>query len=172
MNRREFLRSAGVVSAGLTLPGGAALLGASPDAPWRTFEVTSEIEIAEPSGVTRVWLPTPPAAATVYQKPGETRFTAPGGTARAVTHSKTGATMIAAEWPQGVAPVLSATCRVATRDYAVDLSAPHRIARPSDASLTRFLQPTALLPTGGIVKEKASAITRGATADIDKARAI
>jgi hypothetical protein len=39
--------------------------------------VTCEIEIAGQSGVTRVWLPTPLATATVYQKPGAaTRFSA------------------------------------------------------------------------------------------------
>src|SRR5579872_2740991 len=125
MDRRQFLRCAGMVSAGLTMPrSAAALLAGSPGDGWRTFEVTSEIEVAEPAGVTRVWLPTPPAAATVYQKAGATTFSAPGGRARRLADAKSGATMIAAEWPEGVAPVLTATSRVATRDYAVDLSAP------------------------------------------------
>jgi transglutaminase-like putative cysteine protease len=38
--------------------------------------------------------------------------------------------------------------------------------------LEYFLRPTKLVPTDGIVKEKAMEITRGATTDVEKARAI
>jgi transglutaminase-like putative cysteine protease len=173
MNRREFLRCAGVVSAGLSLPGATRLLAARPEARWRTFEVTSEIELLRPSGVTRVWLPTPLDMATAYQKPdGPAKFSAPGGQARAATDPKTGATMIAGQWPDGVKPALTVTSRVSTRDYAVDLGAPGRRATASKASLARFLQPTSMLPTDGIVKATAMDITRGAAADVDKAHAI
>jgi transglutaminase-like putative cysteine protease len=173
MNRREFLRCAGVVSAGLTLPGASRLFAVRRADRWRTFEVTSEIEILKPSGVTRVWLPTPLETATVYQRPaGATTFAAPGGTAHAAVDRTTGATMIAAEWPEGVTPALTATSRVSTRDYAVDLAAARRGPAASRKSLARFLEPTSLLPTDGIVRSTAAEITRGAATDVDKAHAI
>ena len=58
MHRRDFLRSAGVVSASLAFPKTARLfaLGETPAA-WRTFEVTTRVEVLKPSGTTLVWLP-------------------------------------------------------------------------------------------------------------------
>ena len=48
MNRRDFLRSAGIASASLSLPD-AARLFTDGDAPvsWRTFEVTTRVEILD-----------------------------------------------------------------------------------------------------------------------------
>jgi transglutaminase-like putative cysteine protease len=173
VNRREFLRCAGVVSAGLSLPGGSRLFASAPAERWRTFEVTSEIEVLEPRGITRVWLPVPPSAPTVYQKPaGAGTLSAPDGNARVAVDRSTGASMIAAEWPQGVNPILTATFAVSTRDYAVDLSAPGRAKPISKAALAPFLRPTSLLPTDGVVHMTAMEITHGAASDVDKARAI
>ena len=58
MNRRDFLRSAVVVSASVALPKTAGLFAQSP-APgnWRTFEVTTRVEVLTSPGMTRVWLP-------------------------------------------------------------------------------------------------------------------
>jgi transglutaminase-like putative cysteine protease len=129
--------------------------------------------VLKPAGVTRVWLPTPPVAATPYQKPtGPTAFHADGGTARMAADARTGAAMIAAEWPDGIKPVLSATSRVAPRDYAVDVTGTARAPEIDKASLARYLQPTSLLPIDGIVKSTAAEITTGARTDVAKARAI
>ena len=80
--------------------------------------------------------------------------------------------IVAAEFPAGVKPVLTLTSRIATRDYAVDLSAPARAPKANPAELHYFLRPTKLLPTDGIVKETAEEITSGARTDVEKARAI
>jgi transglutaminase-like putative cysteine protease len=173
MTRREFLRCAGAVSAGLALPGTSSSFALAPAARWRTFEVTTDVEVLHPNGTTRVWVPLPARTATVYQKPaGADTFVAHGGTVRAVVDQKTGARMIAAEWPDGVKPLLTTTSLMATRDYAVDLAAARHGANAGKAELTRFLQPTSLLPTDGIVKARAIEITRNANTDVDKARAI
>ena len=69
-------------------------------------------------------------------------------------------------------PVLTLTSRVMTRDHAADLATP-TVPPPRDIrTLGRFLRPTRLIPTDGIVKTTADAITKGAGTDIDKARAI
>ena len=68
--------------------------------------------------------------------------------------------IIAAEFPEGVKPVLTVTSRVATRDWAVDFAGERRMPK-----MSAFLQPTKMIPTDGIVKEKATKIVKGATTD-------
>lgn len=60
---------------------------------------------------------------------------------------------------------------MATKNYAVDLSTSGR-TKEDPAGLEHFLRPTKLLPTDGIVKATATAITSGVKTDLDKARAI
>ena len=125
----------------------------------------------KPAGTTRVWVPGALGTETPYQKTLANTFNAPGGTARFVERADDALGMVAAEFPADVPPVVTVTSRVATRNVAVDLSGPRGVSE-SRGSLEHFLRPTALLPTDGIVKEKADAITRGATTDLEKARAI
>ncbi len=69
-------------------------------------------------------------------------------------------------------PIVTVTSRVATRNWAVDLSVRGKAQKASPAELKNFLRPTKLLPTDGIVKETAIEITGSARTDVDKARAI
>jgi transglutaminase-like putative cysteine protease len=81
--------------------------------------------------------------------------------------------IISAEFPAGVKPVLTLTSRVATRNYAVDLSRPVSMAPQADrAELEYFCRATRMLPTDGIVKTTATEIISGAKTDLAKARAI
>src|SRR5215470_18922060 len=92
MNRRAFLKVATAVPA-MALPGLASLARAQqqplglaplarpeqkPFAPWpgtwRTFEITTRVEVRRPSGVSRVWLPVPAVVAD-YQRPIENGWT-------------------------------------------------------------------------------------------------
>ncbi len=173
MKRRDFLRTAGVASAGLALPQRGRLFSwdTTTDG-WRTFEVTTHVEVLTPSGTTRVWVPAALVGETPYQKTLANTFDAPGGTARVVERAADSLGIIAAEFPTGVRPILTVTSRIATRDYAVDLAAPGQARKPRRGELEHFLQPTTLLPTDGIVKTTATEITSGATTDVDKARAI
>ena len=70
MNRRDFIRTT-------TLLPAAAAISALPQfslsafaaaAKWRVFEVTTKVEVLQPVGATRVWLPLPLVADTDYQK--------------------------------------------------------------------------------------------------------
>jgi transglutaminase-like putative cysteine protease len=174
MNRRDFVRSAGAVSASLAVSKTECLLaeGARSNS-WRTFEVKTRVEILKSSGATRVWLPAALISKTPFQKTLSTAFGAEGGTGRIVEGRADGLGIIAAEFPAGVKPVLTLTSRVSTRDYAVDLSAPRLgTEKRNRAELDHFLRPTKLLPIDGIVKATATEITRSAKTDLDKARAI
>jgi len=170
VNRREFLRSSGAWSAGLAFSSAAQRARAS--SAWRTFDVTTQIEVLQPQGETRVWLPAALAADTPFQKAVSNQFHAEGGTARIVESAADSLGIVAAEFPAGTKPVLTLTSRVSTRDFAVDLSAPAPPGRLSRAELRHFLRPTRLLPTDGIVHDTAIKITAGAATDRDKARAI
>jgi transglutaminase-like putative cysteine protease len=175
MNRRDFLRSASVAAAALALPKTAPLSAhvATP-ADWRTFDVTTRVEVSKPSGATRIWIPAALTVATPFQKTLSNHFEAGSGAgaAKLVENQSTGLGIIAAEFPVGVSPVLTVTSRIATRNLTVDLSVPGKAAKENHASLQQFLQPTKLLPTDGIVRTTALEITQNANTDVEKARAI
>jgi transglutaminase-like putative cysteine protease len=61
---------------------------------------------------------------------------------------------------------------VATKDCAVNVSAPGSSGEASTEELRYYLRATKYLPTDGIVKETAAEITKRAATDADKARAI
>ena len=173
MNRRDFLRSASIVSAGLASPG-AARLFAEETLPscWRTFEVTTHVEVLNRSGATRIWVPVPLTSLPPFQRRLANEFTAEGGTAKLVESKTDALGIVTAEFPAGVKPTLTLKSRVATRSIAVDLSAQVKAPKVDRAEIDHYLRPTRLLPTDGIVKDTAVEITSGATTDVQKARAI
>jgi transglutaminase-like putative cysteine protease len=173
MRRREFL------TAGTVLPAAGALglwprvaLAEDPAA-WRVFEVTTQVEVLKPAGVTRVWLPLPLAADTGYQKGLGNSWSAEGGTARLTHDSKYDAGMVSGEFPESVhKPALKVVSRFATRDRAVDFAKPGS-APPEDPKVLKLnLAATELIPTDGIVRTTAQEITKGLKTDVEKARAI
>jgi transglutaminase-like putative cysteine protease len=164
MRRRDFLRTAGMASASLAMAETHA-------SGWRTFEVTTRVEVLKPWGATRVWVPAALSKDTPYQRTLANTFECQGGSGRTV-ESKADLGIIAVEFPAGVEPAVTVTSRIATKDWTVNLGS--RGARPKadPAELRHWLQPTKLLPTDGIVKETADEITKGAHTDVEKARAI
>jgi transglutaminase-like putative cysteine protease len=173
MNRRDFLKSASVMSASLAFlkPEQLFAQGATP-AVWRSFEVVTEIEVLKPAGITRVWAPAALITPTPFQRTLSNKFQCEGGKAKFVQSKPDALGIIAAQFPAGVKPVLTVTSKVETRNFAVDLAARGQAARESHADLEHFLRPTRLLPTDGIVKTRAGEITAGSQTDIEKARAI
>ena len=166
MNRRTFLSlTAGAVAShriGAQSPDGEA---------WRQFEILTTVEVLQPAGVTRVWLPTP-LVDMPYQRTSGDTYRADAGFVEMVERPADSIDMLVAEWPSGVTPLLKMTSRVATRSHAVELSTPS-VPPPLDMRpFERFLRPTRTIPTDGLVKETASRITRGAGTDIERARAI
>src|SRR5262245_623212 len=159
VDRREFLQ----------LAAAPLIAQAMPAERWRTFEITTKVQILKPSGPTRVWLPMPLAVAPYQKTLGDT-YHAQGGAA--VMAESEDLDILVAEWDDGVEPILVVTSRVTTLDRFANLAAP-TVPPPLDAHvLDRFTRPTRLIPTDGIVKATASTITRGAGTDFERARAI
>lgn len=173
MNRRDFLRSTGVFSASLAFAkAGRLFANAITIDHWRTFEVTTSVEVLKPSGATRIWLPTALISETPFQKTLSRTIQPAGGTAKLLESNPDSLGIIAAEFPTGVRPILTVTSRITTKTYSVDLSVPRNTPKEDAADLAYFLRPTKLLPTDGIVNTTATEITSGAKTDVEKARAI
>ena len=174
MKRREFLHSAGVITAAMAFPGTDRLFGERTAAvSWRTFDVTTSIQVLKPSGTTRIWVPSALITPTPFQKTFANEFKAEGGTAKLMDGGIVDSLgIIAAEFPAGGMPILSVTSRVMTKNFTVDLSLPGEAGPGKQEELKHFLRATKLMPTDGIVKATAAEITMGSTTDLEKARAI
>ncbi len=181
MNRRSFLKASAALPAAAAVsqfPGFASIARAQQKefnprpGTWRTFEITTRVEVLQPVGVTRIWLPVPVVAAD-YQRPIESNSSGNAKVMRTVTEPKYGAAMLYAEWSEGdaAAPAVELTSRLQTQDRAVDWS--QRVQTHEDAaSLKAWTAPTDLMPTDGIVKETAVEITKGKGTDLEKVKAV
>jgi len=178
MRRREFLLhlSAAVPVAALAV-GSRRLGAAEPPLPpgWRTFEIVTSVQVADPSGQTQLWLPLPVSAPSEYQRVLSTTWNAPRAAhAELAVIPGYDVQLLHVDWSEAAAvgPV-TLTHRVATCDRRVSLAAPARAgAAESISTLEPYLRPTMLLPTDGIVRATAQRICADRHGDIDKARAL
>ncbi|MFY9511224.1 MAG: transglutaminase domain-containing protein [Rubrivivax sp.] len=138
---------------------------------WRSFEVSTTVEVADVKGTTRLWLPVPDISSD-YQRSQDHGWSGNATQARLVSDLASGTRMLYAEFAPGIAaPRIVLTSRVQTRNRAVDWQRPQP-AKEDAAVLRTALAPTELLPLDGIVRETAKQATAGARTDLDKARAI
>ena len=173
MNRRDFLQSGGIASVSLAFTKAERLFSQVTTLDrWRTFQVTTRVEVLKTSGTTRIWVPAALISETPFQKTLTNTFNCEGGTAKMVESKTDALGIIAAEFPAGARPILTVTSQIATKDCAVDFTARAAAPKETRAELEHFLRSTKLLPTDGIVKATASEITKGANTDVEKARAI
>jgi transglutaminase-like putative cysteine protease len=168
MKRRDFLRLSMLSPLGLHRP--TALTSALPG--WRTFEINTQVTL--PVGIkrpARVWLPTTLTRTVPFQVEVSRSFGGNSTSSRAVALGD-GSEMIAAEWTGETAPPqFELTMRVATTAHRVALDGTAR-ANEKPANLHRYLQPTTLIPTDGIVRDTAMKITRSLANELSRARAI
>lgn len=139
--------------------------------PWRTFDLTLAVAVADNQGGCRVWLPLPDIA-TDFQRTLAHDWTGNAQTVRVVSDPVADVRMLYAEFaPTTKVPTLQVTSRVQTRGRAVDWSRKAR-ADEDPALLRDCIRPTEWIPTDGIVRKTAQQATRGAKTDYDKVRAI
>ncbi len=171
MDRRTFIQSGIALPAAAALPWTNAL--AAPEAPWRTFEITTRVQILKPQGVSRAWLPLPMMDDSNWHRSGGNETSGNAARTQQYRDGKYGAGMVYAEWgPDQPAPVLVLTSRFATRDRFEELGKPMSGERLSAADVAFYTAPTDLMPTDGIVRQTALEATKGAKGDVEKARAL
>lgn len=180
-DRRRLLKAAslGAVASPLSLPLNALAQAQAPQrvfepkpGKWRTFEVTTRVDVAKHAGETRVWLPVP-SIDTGWQQSLESSFTS-NGTARLISDGAQGVRMVQAELPANLAnPYVEVTSRVQTQDRRQDIGVRSAAVQAEDAATLRhYTRPTRLIPTDGIVRTTAQKATQGARTDVEKVRAI
>jgi len=133
---------------------------------WRHFELTTRVDVLRPQGATQLWVPVP-SVNSDFQQSLETGFSC-NGQARMAHDARYGVRLVQAQFASASpAPVLEVVSHVATRNRAADWNqAPSAAADP--ATLRFWTQPTALIPTDGIVRHTALQATQGAHSDADK----
>lgn len=137
---------------------------------WRTFEVTTRVDIPKADGVTRVWLPVP-SVNSEWQRSLESGFSSNGRT-RMTDDERYGARMLYAEFAPGIAkPSVELTSRIQTQSRSVDWGTRNNVAE-DPATLAMWTAASDLLPTDGIVRKTAVAAVQGARTDVEKVHKI
>lgn len=176
--RRQFMKNSAVALASAALPAinfaqttPAAERQFSPKpAAWRTFEVTTRVDIAKPQGATRLWLPVP-SINSEWQQSLESSYSS-NGSARMEDDNATGARMLFVDFAADQAkPFVELTSCIRTRSRAQDWGQKTAVAEDA-ATLKYWTQPTDLLPLDGIVRTTAQEATRGAKTDVEKVQKI
>lgn len=135
---------------------------------WRTFEITTRVEIPVTSGASRVWLPVP-SVDDSYQRTGLNEYRSNGSAAMRVD-PQYGARFLQVDFPAAQAtPFVELTSRFETQDRATDWTKKGAAPVPA-AELARWKQPTDLMPLDGIVAKTANEVTAGAKTDVEKTR--
>ncbi|MBK6867107.1 MAG: transglutaminase domain-containing protein [Burkholderiales bacterium] len=176
--RRALIGRAAGLGVAAALPGALLAQTQTPTSPrrfdprsgdWRTFDVTTRVELPAITSPTRVWVPLP-AVLTPWQQTVGHSFSS-NGQARLASDAAQGVRMVAAEFRAGVdRPFVEVSSRVRTQSRA-ELGG-GRPPREDASTLRAALAPTRLLPTDGIVRDTALQATRGARGDEAKARAL
>ena len=139
---------------------------------WRTFEVTTTVHLRDPKGEATVWLPVP-SLDTPWQRTQDSNWTGNATDVRVATDGDTGAKVLVARFADGTPqPTLVLANRVQTQNRGVDWNARNAGAAPDAADLRRWLQPSELITTDGIVRKVATQIVAGASTDREKAQRI
>ncbi|AKJ28376.1 transglutaminase-like domain-containing protein [Caldimonas brevitalea] len=171
-SRRAFLQAAGLAAAAHAMPLRAEERRFAPSpGRWRNFELTTRVDLLNPEGLTRVWLPVPSLDET-YQRSLGHEWQGNATKIELRSDQRYGARVLYAEFAAGTpAPALELRSRVATRDRAVDWDRASG-ARVDPALQRTWTEATELMPTDGIVLQTAREITQGARRDLDKVRRI
>jgi transglutaminase-like putative cysteine protease len=134
---------------------------------WRTFEITTRIDLLIPQGASSVWVPLP-SVESEWQRSMETSFSTNGRAVRTADRQD-GAKMLHVEFdPATAQPFVEVVNRVQTRGRSAGEA---RRAEPA-GDLGYWLRPTSLIPTDGIVRETARKATGNARTDEEKVRRI
>jgi len=180
MDRRDFLNitAAAALAASWTRAATAATpasLEAPPiGSPWRTFEVVTDVEVWPQDLPAKVWLPLSIYGDTDWQKTLGVRWSGNPTSTGIYRDPRYGAPAFYAQWDdRAVVPRLQVVNRITTRNRNVELQPAAIPPSLSREEIDLYLQPTAHIPTDGVVRATASRILpMSSTSPIERARAI
>jgi transglutaminase-like putative cysteine protease len=139
---------------------------------WRTFEVTTTVQLHDAPGGAVVWLPVA-SLDTPWQRTLDTSWSGNSADARLAADGETGAKVLVARFDAGAAqPTVVLTNRVETQNRAVDWNERLAGPAPDPADLRRWTEPSELITTDGIVRKVANQIVAGARTDREKVQRI
>ncbi len=167
MQRRAFLQFA--TASALAAFSARSLAASAHDAgdPWRTFELTYQVDLSGQSGAGRLWLPVPQDAGD-YQRILSTRWDAGPAQASVQVEQLYRTPIFSAAWETDSRPrTVRLVTRVATRDRRMSAR-----DKPNQHEVQVYLQPTRHMPTDGIVAETAASIIKPHSDTDARARAI
>jgi transglutaminase-like putative cysteine protease len=154
---------------GGVLPARANVDSSSPA--WRLFEIATKLALHDRNSAAKVWIPIPSMREASWHLPESTRWTTNATHAEITKVGPYGAALVLAEWTETQEHrTIEIVNRVRVRERtSVVADNPSLL---DDDTRQLYLKPTKLIPTDGIVHEKALSITRGATTDHEKVTAI
>jgi len=174
MDRRRFLTAASSLPLVSALPASAFAQDRQftpTPGRWRTFEVVTRLEIAEPVGATQAWVPIP-SVTTDWQQSQDTHWTGNAQEA-AIATGPWGARMVHARFAEGEkSPWIEVTSRMRSQDRRHDWAGTMRASTADRAALGQYLKSTELMPTDGIVGQTARDIVGNRRTDVEKVRAL
>ena len=168
MKRRQFLQfsSAATLASLGNFPAHAAVTD------WKTFSVTTRLNVQDADAPLRVWLPLPDSV-DGYQQTLDTRWSGTANNVQIFRDLQYNAPILYAEWSKRGPRELVVTSQVKTLDRENKLTAEPRGDGPATfPDVRRFLLPTKHIQTDGIVLSTAREAIQGAVAPTEKARAI
>jgi transglutaminase-like putative cysteine protease len=137
---------------------------------WKSYEVTTRVELQHAGGPSTVWVPLP-TIDTDWQRTLSNNWSGNASKVHVGTDPRYGAKYLVAEFDGSAPPHLDVVSRVQTRNRVENWKKPSPDAADAD-DLRVWLQPTDLLPLNGIVKKTALQITSGAKTDEQKVQRI
>jgi transglutaminase-like putative cysteine protease len=176
VSRRDFVKTASAalaVGAGPLVRAEEAQRHFDPKpAGWRSFEVTTTVQLRDAAGGAKVWLPVP-SLETAWQRSSDASWSGNASEVRLAADGATGAKVLVAQFAPGTPdPRIVLTNRIETQNRAVDWKE-RSAAAPADASdLRHWLAPSGLITTDGIVRKVATQIVLGARSDREKVQRI
>ena len=139
---------------------------------WRTFDVTTTVQIKAASGATRVWLPVA-SLDTPWQRTVDVSYSSEGANLELLRDKATGAaTLVASFAADSAQPTVTLVNRVQTQNRAADWSQRRPAVTEDAAELRRWTEASELITTDGIVRKVATQIVSGARTDQEKAQRI
>jgi transglutaminase-like putative cysteine protease len=169
--------------AGLAASASAASLGRAATAPetapvfapqpgaWKSYEVTTSLDLAATGGVTQAWIPLPSVSNPSWVIPLGNDWHGENFEAKEVDSG--GAKLLHVVWTTGTAaPSIAVRSRFATRARAVNWNAPGHAEPLSAAERLQFTSATQYIPVTGPIKTLSDKITSGASGDRAQVAAI